>query len=74
MRQSLKAFDFIKAEVKAGRKFPTATAVAAHMGWRNACSGNDCLMRLAANGWLEVKNRELSGRGWKYTYAIKDGP
>lgn len=71
MKRTLQALEFIKAETAAGRKFPSAYQIAFHMGWKNDSSVNDVLARLAAHGHIVVAGREPSGRGWRYTYALK---
>lgn len=38
--------EFIKAELRAGRTFPTTERVAAHMGWKNTSSAFNCLDNL----------------------------
>ncbi len=69
---SLGALAFIKAEIAAGRSMPSGKDISEAMGWKNATSGNDVLMRLAANGQLVVVDREQRGRGWRYQYALVD--
>ncbi len=70
-RMSLAVLNFIRAEVAAGRGIPGGTQIAAHMGWLNANSGRDALMRLAARGYLDIESRRPSGRGWRYVYKLR---
>lgn len=55
---------FIKAEIDAGRQFPSQGAIAQHMGWRNATSAGDALFKLCSydrvlarvNGVYQIKD------------------
>jgi hypothetical protein len=40
--------EFCKAEIRAGRPFPTQSQVAAHMGWKNPKSAGEVLSILAS--------------------------
>lgn len=76
--RSAAAFAFIRGVVEREGRMPTAREIANHMGWKNANSGRDVLIRLAAAGWLEMETRDYiaanGGRdGWRYTYKLADG-
>jgi hypothetical protein len=71
-RQLLAALAYIRAERAAGRRMPTGAQIAAYMGWKSPGSGCEVLMRLAAHGYLRVVDREISGRGWRYTYELAE--
>ncbi len=49
------ALAFIEAEVDAGRPFPSVSAIAKFMGWKNDVSAYDCLTRLAWRGHLSCE-------------------
>ena len=46
------AYQFIRDEVAAGRGFPSHTAIAEHMGWKNVGSAIDCLSALVRHRLL----------------------
>lgn len=63
-------FDFIRAEVEAGRPFPTASAIASLMGWNNPGSARDCLMTLAfADRVIGSKRVRFDSRRWGYQFS-----
>jgi Mn-dependent DtxR family transcriptional regulator len=45
--------DFIDGSLRRGEGFPSATAIAAHMGWKQPASAADCLNRLAWRGLVK---------------------
>lgn len=53
--QRAKVLAFIREEVGAGRVFPSAAQIAAHMGWRNASSAQQCCSALAGHRALRRK-------------------
>lgn len=65
-----RVLEFIESEVLAGRKFPTATAIGAHIGWKSPHSASDALTALVCAGRLIIKDRVLAGRYWKYEYGL----
>ncbi len=64
-------YDFIKAEVAAGNRFPTHHQIAAHMGWQKTASVQDCLLSLAR--FDRVLVHTCSGHG-QHAFALKDQP
>lgn len=58
-------FDFIQAEVAAGRPFPSTQAILDHMGWQQPQSVRDCLHTMAA--FDKVITRTWTGTGWLFT-------
>lgn len=61
--QQQRVFDFIVAEMDAGRGFPSNVAIARHMGWKHASSAIDALYNLARKRWLRSVPR---GKGWAF--------
>lgn len=59
-----KLLRFIKAEIAAGRPFPSKRALAEHMGWKNQSSAADALWALVRVGHLDV---DTYGRGAKFS-------
>lgn len=66
MKQRLKALAFIRAEIDAGRPFPSRAAIARHMGWKNLSSAADALWALVRDGHLSAAQ---SGRNFKWSLA-----
>jgi hypothetical protein len=67
---------FIEGEIAAERPFPTAAAIAAHMGWRVG-SARDALQGLVAAGCLVGKPPPAAERGrgqWTYRLAPQPTP
>lgn len=44
--QRQKVMDYIAAELRGGRPFPSSDAVAQHMGWKHRTSADDALRNL----------------------------
>jgi len=60
--QQQRVLDFVRAEIDAGRGFPSNKAIALHMGWKNEASAYGCLARLTRRGAVVVvgnQRREL---------------
>jgi hypothetical protein len=53
--------DFCRAEIAAGRGWPSFSAIAAHMGYRNPGSARDVMYKLAT--YDKVLTREQIGSG-----------
>lgn len=53
--------DFIKAEIAAGRGFPTARDIGERMGWKRRYSAYDCLSKLEYYDHV-LKRRQGSGK------------
>jgi hypothetical protein len=71
---TLAVYEWIKAEVSAGRPFPTVAQIALRQGWSES-AGHDVLNRLVRMGYLKVVKREhieQIGRGWRYTYELRE--
>ena len=66
--QTERVFAFIKAELAAGRKFPTASAIDRHMAWRSG--GHDCLIRLINWGRIRVVDRRVINGQWRMVYEL----
>ncbi len=62
----LAVYDFIKAKTQSENEFPTSSDIAAHMGWKNITSANDCLNALVGRGLVR---RQWTGR--RYTYSLE---
>jgi SOS-response transcriptional repressor LexA len=69
---SMEALMFIRNEVSAGRRFPTAGQIKRHMGWKTVSSAKDCLARLTVNGHIRIAGREPWGSRWRYKYELND--
>lgn len=72
--QRLKVYEFIKAEVKAGRPFPDNEAIRSHMGWKGKGSVSEVLRYLAQLD--HVLNMHDAGGTWrrpKHTFSLKAG-
>ncbi len=63
-----KVLAFIESELAAGRPFPKAAAIGAHMGWR-ANLARDALTGLAAAGVLVGSPPAKLGGAWTYRLA-----
>lgn len=55
--QRAKVLAFIQAEIDADRPFPTPTAIAQHMGWKNTT--NSVLYGLESDGLIRRKGPKL---------------
>lgn len=69
-----KVWEFIQAEIAAGRPIPTAARITDHMGWSigkgphpRYQSAKDALIRLAASGYLVMKQGDT---GKPYSWEI----
>lgn len=60
--QKAKALAFITAALSAGKNFPTNEQIAAHMGWKNPSSAEDCKISLAADGKLMSERKYVRSR------------
>jgi Mn-dependent DtxR family transcriptional regulator len=70
--QTMEIYDWIRAEVVAGRPFPTVSQIAERQGWGHS-SANDTLARLVRKGYLKVVQRKRIGsNGWRYTYELRE--
>ena len=58
--QRQKVMDFIAAELRAGREFPSKQAVADHMGWKSPLSAYDALQKLCFRDG--VLTRDIRGQ------------
>lgn len=71
--QRERVFQFIQAEVARCGRFPSATAIRNHMGWKTTQGVSDCMTALVCDRKLRVKSRTPSGRSFRYEYEIADG-
>ena len=62
------AFEFIQAEIAAGRSFPSAQSLANHMGWKHQSSARDCLCSLAA--FDKVIDRKFVDGRWVFSLPV----
>lgn len=69
---AMAVYEWIRAEVSAGRPFPTLHQIAARQGWSSRTQANDVLARLVRKGYLKVVKRELVANGWRYTYELRE--
>jgi hypothetical protein len=53
MSQTEKVLAFIRAEIAAGRPFPTTAQIASHMYWKHPSSANDVMVRLVRKKHVE---------------------
>lgn len=66
-------YDFIRAEVGAGRPIPGAKQIAEHMS-HDECHARDALSRLVREGKLDRTKEPSSHRlGYRWVYAIASG-
>lgn len=63
--QRARVLAFIRAEIAAGRAFPTAQAIAAHMGWKTAAGSYHVVMGLAVEDGQLVRYRD-ERRVWRF--------
>lgn len=53
-----RVLEYVRAEVRAGRPFPTPLEIAKQMGWRNAQSARDALMGLVRDGHVRMSKAD----------------
>lgn len=65
--------DFIKAEVAAGRPFPSAEQIRLACGYGDPSRVEEVLVYLAFHGHIVRVSRKPSGRGFRVTYGLPAG-
>lgn len=68
--QLAKVLLFVEQEVRDGRSFPSSRAIRDYMGWLHDRASCDALMSLAAKGYVRIKARMPSGRGFRYEWEL----
>lgn len=67
-----KVLEFVRSELSKGKRWPTKEEVCKVVGWKHTGSVQDAYHRLTIAKEIVVLDREPSGRGWIYHYALAD--
>lgn len=57
-----KALDFINPQLANGQGWPTSAELAAHMGWKNPSSADECFDALACDGKIGMERKYVKSR------------
>lgn len=72
--QQQRLFDFIRAELGAGRAFPSVDLIAASVGYADGSTARQAVERLVEIGI--ISKEKIPGKhrlGYRVVYSIKDG-
>ena len=80
--QRQRVLDFIKAELAAGRSWPSIDTITSHMGWKERTSAINCLQKLCltdgmlrrtwiSDGTLQSARFATSSGHWEYRLVAR---
>lgn len=70
--QRARVLDYVRAEIDAGRPFPSHRLIVAHMGWKTTGSSSSALEGLRIDGWVVRISRGCCAKHWETVWRLAE--